>query len=256
MLTNPMMGALALAILWVNTLLIAAAALQELRRLRRRARSLAGVVEGKVVEGAPLAELRVEQVGRKSDRGAIVFADRSYASAILGGVVEVAGERRTIEATTDAEVWLSTDEVARAHAPESEQAVADAMKEASRARGFARTLRATVEAGARVWIADGLVATIDPRAWLAKRSWLVVGFVVAEVLLAAGCTAVALVPPVFGTVSTIGGALCLAFFLSVQAVGTSVRDAVRVPALRIVRGTWEPSSREAKAGELSASNPA
>ena len=49
----------------------------------------------------------------------------------------------------------------------------------------------------------------------------------------------ALWPPVFGLVSTLGGALCLAFFLIVQPAGTALRDAVRVPSRAIVRGQWK-----------------
>ncbi|MDP2316889.1 MAG: hypothetical protein Q8P41_28615 [Pseudomonadota bacterium] len=44
---------------------------------------------------------------------------------------------------------------------------------------------------------------------------------------AAACTALALTAPVFGTVSTVGGVACLAFFLLVQPLGTALRDYAR-----------------------------
>ena len=46
---------------------------------------------------------------------------------------------------------------------------------------------------------------------------------------AAGCTALALRAPVFGPVSTVGGAACLAYFLLVQPAGTALRDFARAP---------------------------
>jgi hypothetical protein len=60
--------------------------------------------------------------------------------------------------------------------------------------------------------------------------------------VAGACTAVALTPPAFGTISKIGAALCLAFFLLVQPAGTAVREAVRAPSRALLRGRWSRRS--------------
>src|SRR5262249_46481052 len=123
-------------------------------------------------------------------------------------------------------------------------------------RGFARMIAAPIVSPREVFVhgrieeRDGkrilvpaasglLVATMDPRAVLARRAALTVAFISGAILLAAACTAIALWPPVFGRVSTIGGALCLLFFLLVQPAGTALRDAVRVPSCALVRGAWK-----------------
>jgi hypothetical protein len=96
-----------------------------------------------------------------------------------------------------------------------------------------------------------ILSAFDPRRWLAGKALLLALFVVAETAAAAACTFVALSPPPFGLVSTIGGALCLAFFLLVQPAGTMVRDAVQTPSRSLLGGRWElrraPAS-EAKGG--------
>jgi len=47
------------------------------------------------------------------------------------------------------------------------------------------------------------------------------------------------VPPVFGTVSTVGGALALAFFLLVQPAAVAARNAARTPDRQPVGGIWQ-----------------
>ena len=110
-----------------------------------------------------------------------------------------------------------------------------------RAKGYARTVEAAVVVGDAVFVADDgvVVSAIDPRAWAKKKAAIVVAFTIAEIAAAALATAVALVPPAFGLVSKIGGALCLAFFLGVQPLGTAVREAVRSPSRAALRGAWK-----------------
>jgi hypothetical protein len=122
----------------------------------------------------------------------------------------------------------------------------EAYTHARKARGYSRTVEAMVREGAEVWLAGGdeaiapaLLSTVDPRSWARSRVALIAAFAAGEIAVAAGCTALALVPPVFGTVSTIGAALCLLFFLLVQPAGTAVRGAVRPPSRAIARGRWE-----------------
>jgi hypothetical protein len=260
MLSRDVMGVLCLAILWVNTLLIAGAAAQRVAALLRRRAEIGRPVRGRVVEaaGGAIAVHRVDQVGRAAaDDASILFHDRGYAGEATGGTIALdgGGEAR-VPARSEAEVWLRPDEVARAAACPSAEAFDRALEPARKARGFSRTIAASIGEGATVWVAgvvrgEGdarviepppgrplLLATLDPRALLARKAALAAAFAAGEILLAAACTAVALWPPVFGTVSTVGGALCLGFFLLVQPAGVAVRDAVLVPARAIVRGRW------------------
>jgi hypothetical protein len=261
-LTRALMGGLCLAILWVNTLLVVAAAWQQLAALVRLRGDLGRVLRGRVTrgEGGALAVLRVDQVGRAAADGeTIVFHDRSAAGEVRGGALEVEGSGEVLvpaQGEAGAEVWLDAALVARAGACPSTEAYERAVDPARKARGFSRTLVAEVGVGATVYAsgtlrreAEGqvlapppggrlLVSTVDPRAFCARKAALAAAFIVAVLLLAAACTAVALWPPVFGTVSTVGGALCLVFFLLVQPAGTALRDAVLVPGRAPVRGRW------------------
>src|SRR6185436_7948046 len=100
MLTRETMGVLALAILWVNTLLVAAAALKQAGEHTSRLRALRsispgdegeGLLHGRIEEGlgpgGALACHEVEQIGRAaSEQGgqrAILFGDRSFRGAVL-----------------------------------------------------------------------------------------------------------------------------------------------------------------------------
>src|SRR5258708_4286461 len=76
-------------------------------------------------------------------------------------------------------------------------------------------------------IVAAVLATSDPRAWCARRIGLLAGFIVAILVAASACTALALATPRFGLVSTIGAGLGLAYFLGVQPIATQVRDWVR-----------------------------
>jgi hypothetical protein len=247
MLSREIMGALALAILWVNTLLIAAAGAKQIASLRARRAVLAGMVRGRVVRGngpdGVFAAHRIEQVGRAgADAASILFHDRSAEGEVFGGAIALdGGGEREVRASAPAEVWLTPRELCDAVACESREAFEAAYGPAAKAKGYARTVVAEMRPGATVFVADGeavLVASMDPRALLAKKAGIGAAFIAAELVAASTCTALALYPPVFGLVSTIGGALGLAFFLLVQPAGTAVRDAMLVPSLTPVRGRW------------------
>src|SRR5688500_11719493 len=129
MLTREVMGVLALGILWVNTLLVVAAALGRLRAIRALGRSLVPVVSGQVTRG-PLARYSVEQVGRAAEGpDAIVFSDRAYTSAVLGGAIEPGGP---IGENARAEVWVGEAEVARAAACPGVEAFDAAFRDAKK----------------------------------------------------------------------------------------------------------------------------
>jgi hypothetical protein len=281
MLSNEIMGLLAGGVLWVTTLLVAAAAWQQARALLRRRAALrplaggvgVGLVRGRVSSGV-IAVQRLEQVGRAAEgREAILFHDKVAGGSVLGGAIAVEGGAAvegavamegavavqggvTVEACAEAEVWVTAREIAEAACCPSAAAFAEALAAARRTRGFSRTIAVEVAEGREVfvygrveerdggrWIgpaADGmLVATMDPRALLARKAMLAVAFIAGEIALAAACTAVALQPPVFGRVSTMGGAASLMFFLLVQPAGTALRDALLVPSRAFVRGRWK-----------------
>ncbi|AUX32265.1 MULTISPECIES: hypothetical protein [Sorangium] len=268
MLTRELMGALALAILWVNTLLIAAAALKQLaavaatlRRLGARLdRRGAAPIEARVLRGdgrgGALAGHRIEQVGRAGAAGSareeIVFADSGRGGEIYGGAVVAGGREIAIAPAVEGEVWVSRAEVRAASACPSEARFDEAYEHARRPRGFSRTVEARICAGAPVWLigdverdVDGadrmrpaLVSSVDPRA-VCRRKVALLSLGVAGVLAGlVGCTALALSRPRFGPLSTAGGALCLAFFLLVQPLGTALRDAARLPSAAPARGRW------------------
>jgi hypothetical protein len=120
----------------------------------------------------------------------------------------------------------------------------EAYAQAAKAKGYARTVVAPMKPGATVFMAnDVLVASMDPRELLARKAAMGAAFIAVELLGAAACTALALYPPLFGLVSTIGGALGLAFFVLVQPAGTAARDAMLVPSLAPVRGQWVRGAR-------------
>jgi hypothetical protein len=279
MLSKEIMGVLALGILWVNTLLVAAAAWKEIAALAERRRRLAligegepgvGLVRAKLARGdgpgGALAVHRVEQVGRAGaevdEKRTILFADRGFSGEAFGGLarLEGGGSEITIEAAESAEVWLAADEIARAAACPSDEAFDAAYETARKARGHARTVGATIEGERFVWLfghlrrrgeglslsapAGGsmLISTVDPHAWIGRKTTLATLFIVLELALAGACTAVALQRPHFGLVSTLGGALCLGYFLLVQPAGVSLREAMRAPSKAFLRGRWMRTS--------------
>jgi hypothetical protein len=256
MLSKEIMGVLALAILWVNTLLIAGDALKRAGALLALRARLADAVRGRVTRGdgpgGAIATLSIEQIGRAAeDAESIVFHDRGATGKVHGGVITLeSGAELALAAQEDVDVWAAAETIARAAACASPEAFDRAYESARKAKGFARTVAAPIGVGDEVFATrDGrFVSTIEPRAALSKRALVALGFVIAEIGLAAGCTLVALWPPVFGMVSTIGGALCLGFFLLVQPAGTALRDAILVPGRALVRGRWTAGHDGAASG--------
>jgi hypothetical protein len=253
MLSNQVMGVLALAILWINTLLVAAAAAQEVIKLRLRQAELGvGLRRGRVLHGdgpgGALAVHRIDQVGRAGGDAEIHFSDRRAEGELFGGRIALDdGGEADVPARAPAEVWLGAEAIEQAGACPSAAAFAEAHAAARKAKGWSRTLAAVIGPGSPVFFSGRLVSSVDPRALLSRHVALAAAFIAGEILLAAGCTAVALWPPVFGRVSTVGGALCLGFFLLVQPAGTALRDAMAVPSRAAVRGRWTRSAAPATA---------
>jgi hypothetical protein len=257
----------------VNTLLVVAAAwrpLVDLWRRLGRMRAL-GVVEGEAAGEAAIAGHRVAQVGRRAsddaDRKAILFHDRSAESVVHGGSLRLDGDAAIEVAAAPperAEVWVTRAAQERAARCASLEAFDEAYGWAKKARGFEREVWCSVASGAHLWIvgrraagrieapegAPLLLATFDPRRWCRARAALLVAFMLAMPAAAALITYLALYPPLFGSVSIVGCALGLAFFLLVQPAGTALRDAVLVPSCVPLRGSWlRPGSQGRAASE-------
>jgi hypothetical protein len=258
-LDGQMMGALALGLFWIHVLLIAAAALADLRELGRLARRVAtgswAEVESARGPQGLLARQWVEQLGRLARRAGpreILFHDRAHHSEVFGGVLHTSsGTLELAPAAGDrAAVWPSLDErAARAAQPEPGRFDA-AASAAAKAKGFEREVETRIEVGARVWVAgrveDGklapdptlIVSLADPRPWLARARMVVIGFVMLDVGVATLCTLLALWTPAFGLVSMLGAAGALGWFLGVQPLGVAVHDWVRTPDRAFLRGSW------------------
>lgn len=259
------MGLFALGVLWLNAGLVFAVAWKQLARvraLRRRmveARRRGELVSGiaKSAEGVRFALRRIRQHGRAittkgPDR--ILFTDGPQSFEVLGGTLETNEGELAVAATQPAasEVWLDAERLAEGTACDDD-AFARAWRPASTFKGYAHDVELEVRSGDRVWVfgardgdtlragEDGplVVSMVDPVTFASSRIRLLVGFLVLGVAGLVGVTAVALWPPHFGIVSTIGGALCLAYFLGIQPLGTAVRDAVKTPARALVGARWQ-----------------
>ncbi|PRQ09481.1 hypothetical protein ENSA7_08060 [Enhygromyxa salina] len=264
------MAALALAVFWIHVLLIAAAAGQdliELARLRRSLRPLTspreawvGLLRATVVRGdgpaGALASNVVEQVGRGKGDGKLYFSDAAHRSELHGGEIELAdGVRVELVATDAAGVWPDLAARAAAAAPSSSAQITEAEPQARRAKGYPRRVEVELVEGQPVWIAGRwthadrwqvepglagglLISAIDPRRWLARKCWIIVSFIVGEIVIAAACTLAATWPPLFDWVSMLGAGAALGFFLAVQPVGVSLNESVRTPDRAYLRGSW------------------
>jgi hypothetical protein len=276
------MGALALGVLWVGTALVLLASTKSVGRwltLWRKVRpardgtSGVGLIAVRVREGSgPLARHAVIQTGRWAAVGddeprAILFHDRAYRSELFGGSVEAIDGGRIVEiAAGEAEVWAP----GKPQQIDPDLPFEQAYARSKHVRGFPREIRTEIGAGSTAWLwgdlgNDGerwslrapqdeplIVSTVDPRALIAGK--LRVGLLVMLVLFAVGvgATALAVWPPAFGGRSIAGAVLCLAFFLTMQPIGTWLRDYLRSPALAIVRGSMVEEVAPAAAKEPAA----
>jgi hypothetical protein len=252
-LSNETMGLFALSVVWLNTLLIAASAwqvaaaqgrlLSDLRAAKRRGELVRGRVLRGNGQGGSIAERRVQQIGRAmTTRGAdrILFTDRQSETVIAGGEVEIDGARVSVGAG-EGEVW-TIDERGR----RDPSAFDAAWSRAATNKGVESDV--VIPVAGEVWLRgrrDGdrleadLVATRCPITLVSRTRWAQIAFALGAVAVVSAITAVCLVPPVFGTVSTVGGALMVAFFIGIQPLGVMVRDATRPPPERPVGGVWE-----------------
>jgi hypothetical protein len=275
-LSPELMGVLSLVVLWTATLLILAVAIGDGRGLARRraqlrlldpqgigAEPVIGLLRGRA-EAEGLAEHIREETGRSLPRAkvpTILLHPRQLISEIHGGRVDLGGGQALEIAAVpsrEAEVWR--DDGAAPDDADFEAALAEAKK----SKGWRRKSVMRLGPGRELWILaevrrrpDGvlearptpdlsdparqprlLIAPFDPRGWLEKKGLFVWAVSAAILISAALVTAVALVPPAFGWVSTVGGVLGLAYFLGVQPIGVWLRDQVSSPARQVVHRQW------------------
>lgn len=244
------LGLLALAILWVNVLLVAGAALAQRRRLgeiraswlaaRSRGELVEGVVErGDGPEGA-LAIRRIEQSGRAMTvRGPdrILFTDRRAQSASLGGAVRSGDRVIEVAAQDGAEIWIDD----AATVTREERDFDGAWSRASTNKGLSSWIEQRIVVGDSVFVDRGSqrIAAMDPIAFVDRKRSLLLGFAALDVVGCALVSTVALWPPALGVVSTIGGVLGIAYFLGITPLATQARDAARIPPHRPVGGIWQ-----------------
>ncbi|MFO0679703.1 MAG: hypothetical protein U0169_24470 [Polyangiaceae bacterium] len=284
------MGILCLGIVWTCALLIAGAALQDVRALLATKKLLgpkatsADVSDGRRVllrgkvtgrDGVPFATHTVQQVGRAKDGAtrAVVFFDRAFASSVGGGTLGVGASMVSVPTAEGAHVW--PDESATRDAFACPDATTfEATHKASRGpKGALRDVTTPLTDGAEVWISGVVsresgaaeirgdrtfplvVSAFDPHAWIHGKVRAAFALIVVELALLTIATAVTLVPPAFGTVSTLGGVLCLAFFLGVQPFGVMLRDACRLPHERYLRGEWTDATAKVPSANAEASVP-
>ena len=256
MLSAELMGVLALCVLWVNTLLIAADAmkrhallgdrLRALRASRARGTLIAGsIVRGEGPEGV-FATSDVEQLGRAlTVRGPqrIAFTDRAAHPVLHGGVLRAGDREITVPPRESVEVWCG-----KITARGGRDAFDAAWPAASTFRGFTTTLERRLRPGDDVWVelegegAEGgvrLVACEDPERVIVRARRPLRALVAGAIGGAALVTVFALWPPVFGTVSTLGGFAALVFFLAIQPLGTAARDEALLPDRRPMGGLWQ-----------------
>lgn len=228
------------------------------------------LVSGTITSEGPLALCEIEQTGRvgSSDtetKRSISFHDRRYVGRAPGGTLDVEGRSVRVAEASSADVWVEASELATRGAMTSPAELDAAYPDAKRGRGFHRTVSVSLERGRRVWAfgsldvspdspdralptlgtlgpskATGtlLVATFEPLSFTRAARAKLFGFAFTLLAAAAGVTALALVPPTFGPLSTVGAALGLALFLLAQPAGVSVKEAVRDPGKQPLRGAW------------------
>jgi hypothetical protein len=253
------LAALALGALWVNASLIAADAWKRsrwIRRFRRYPRpSGAGRGTARVTwtEGQGpdrrVAEQVVQQRGRlMADERRVLWHDRRVESHIHGGRAEWSDGPVTLPPTDQGELWITPASPGPA-----------AVDVARRSKGALRDLSSVVSAGEESWLSgtwtrsgDGwtvepeaegpvILSAEDPNRWASRSERILQSFAGAVMLAVAFVTVLCLWPPIYGTVSTAGAMMGLAFFLLVQPAGTWVRGRTVEPAYRD-RGGPEPAA--------------
>jgi hypothetical protein len=264
MLTRELMGSALLCIAWVTAFMVALDALIDFRAVRALLRGWKATLRTATVKTDELAVHEVEQRVKEldADSPGLVFFDRKHTSTVNGGVLTIDGKDVTVRGAPGAEVWF--DAATRAgNAACGTTAQFDAMlQRAQGAGGGTRVVRSALRPGQTVWVAgeqqgDALVASVisnfDPREFARARAWASLGVVFASTAWVAVGTALALWPPVFGTVSIGGAIVLIGHFLGMTPLAMAAREKSRLPSVAYVRGTWR---RDDVKQESTVANPA
>lgn len=245
-------AALALAAFWVNSLLIVGAGIIEYSALMRRyGPCLAlgtGLVRGAVAAGhgpdGAVAAWRVRQVGRTNGRGPLLLHDRRREAAVFGGAVVVdGGEVVELAPGVDAEVWLSAERRRRAAQCPDEATRAAALAAGVRAAGWEREVSVPLVRGMEIWLGGQvgsrrILADFDPRTWRTRATLLTAALVLVVLGVSAGCTALCLMEPAFGTINKIGAFAAVVGFNLFQLFGKLHREAIQPPQAQELGGAW------------------
>lgn len=247
------MAAACLGIVWINTGLIVAHGLGDLRRILRLGRRLAGTV-GRFTVDAPDggAAFRLIQAGRTRGDGSIYFHDRG-SECSLSGSATAELKRGTIPVASDPGtlwVWPTGEEIQAATECRS-QADYDALAApALHARGAERIAVVRLNHGsiAGGQVSDGalrgdlehpiIISSRDPRRRLRSLALRVTLVLTSIVLVALALTALCFVGPAFGLVSMLGALGLFLYFLLVQPVGVWLSESVRWPHEAPRGGVW------------------
>lgn len=220
---------------------------------------------------------KAKQIGRIANKtkNTIVFADSEFQSQCLGTRLSLPDKSaRTIGVevpeTSDFELWLNEERVRQYADNYSHEGFAQALRAAQTGKGFERRLAIPFKPVQRFWLyarideanaepRQGtsqtsvesrwkvvqslyhplLVSEVDPIGWYQKKMRLNIGFMLFTFLSASGLSALALRSPAFGTVSTLGAALLLVYFLLIQPAGVWIADRSRTPNQAEIRGLWQ-----------------
>jgi hypothetical protein len=236
------LGIFALGAIVINTWLIVISAWKRRQLLGEIRKSWADAKQGTVEHGdgphGILARRSVSQIGRAlTVRGPdrIEYTDTCSESEFFGGTISRPNaEPITLAPASDVELWL-----ADANPPRDDD-FEDAWTCASTNKGFATRVTLSVGPGTRIWMCrdeDNLrIATLDPLAFCDRMRRILALFCVGSLLTLTLVAVLACTPPVFGSVSTLGAALGVAFFLLIQPLGVAVRDFTLLPPYRQVGG--------------------
>ena len=241
-LTAEILGPIVLFVFWVNILLMAGSLLHRFKDAWRERRMMDGefsLLRVKVLEDGPLAVFRLAQLGRRTDSGSILFHDLDRRDTIYGAEVRVGNETLEVLAT-DGEAWLdATRRNEVTGLPSDAEEMREALRDSERVRGYRRLAEIPLgQKGEEVWIwgrrtgdvfqARG-VSDSDPRGACRRRMVFCLLGAAGTILGAIATTAVAAIPPWYQGWSTVGGALCLAYWVMIQEWVVNLDEAQKLP---------------------------
>jgi hypothetical protein len=257
------MGAIGLAIVWVNTGLIVAHGARELAGLRALLVRLVplrpgvfGIAQGtfEAVPGRTGPTYRLTQTAHRGRDGKIYFHDHRAESVFESGTVVTDTGTLSVEAGAEVWVWPDRNLLALRQKPDDLEEFEEFLESARRASGATRKIELSIKQGDTIYVAGTLspegthlegsleapllISATDPRRWLRHTVWRNVAMVAAALALGMALTALCFWPPVFGLVSQLGAFGLFIYFLLVQPFGLSLTRRNYLPHQAEVHGIW------------------